>query len=40
MDTMFILVSGHAADFIIIDDAGKLKATYLDGVKRFEAEEK
>lgn len=30
------IASGRAADFIIVDDAGQLKATYLDGHKRFE----
>lgn len=29
------IATGRAADFIVIDDAGNLKATYLDGVKRF-----
>ncbi len=30
------ITSGRAADFIVVDDEGHLKATYLDGVKRFE----
>lgn len=30
------IISGRAADFIVVDDEGHLKATYLDGVKRFE----
>lgn len=32
------IATGHAADFIVIDDKGRLQATYLDGVKRFSAE--
>lgn len=31
------IAAGRAADFIVIDDKGHLQATYLDGVKRFEA---
>lgn len=30
------IVPGRAADFIVIDDKGRLQATYLDGVKRFD----
>ncbi|CRH91756.1 N-acetylglucosamine-6-phosphate deacetylase [Chlamydia trachomatis] len=30
------ILPGRAADFILVDDQGHLKATYLDGVKRFE----
>lgn len=30
-----LIAEGRAADFIVVDDAGHLKATYLDGVKRF-----
>ncbi|HFI0172041.1 TPA: N-acetylglucosamine-6-phosphate deacetylase [Streptococcus suis] len=30
------IAEGRAADFIVVDDAGRLQATYLDGVKRFE----
>ncbi|NVH33533.1 N-acetylglucosamine-6-phosphate deacetylase [Streptococcus suis] len=29
------IAEGRAADFIVVDDAGRLQATYLDGVKRF-----
>lgn len=29
------IAEGRAADFIVVDDQGKLQATYLDGVKRF-----
>lgn len=29
------IAEGRAADFIVVDDAGCLQATYLDGVKRF-----
>ncbi|CYX39678.1 N-acetylglucosamine-6-phosphate deacetylase [Streptococcus suis] len=29
------IAEGGAADFIVVDDAGRLQATYLDGVKRF-----
>lgn len=29
------IAEGRTADFIVIDDDGNLKATYLDGVKRF-----
>ncbi|MCP1639712.1 N-acetylglucosamine-6-phosphate deacetylase [Streptococcus gallinaceus] len=30
------ILPGRAADFILVDDQGHLKVTYLDGVKRFE----
>ncbi|MBY5033540.1 N-acetylglucosamine-6-phosphate deacetylase [Streptococcus gallolyticus] len=30
------IATGCAADFILVDDQGHLKATYLDGIKRFE----
>ncbi|MFX3754344.1 N-acetylglucosamine-6-phosphate deacetylase, partial [Streptococcus suis] len=29
------IAQGRAADFILVDDQGHLKATYLDGQKRF-----
>ena len=29
------IAEGRAADFIVVDDQGELKATYLDGIKRF-----
>lgn len=29
------IAEGLAADFIVVDDKGRLQATYLDGVKRF-----
>ncbi|HEM3201796.1 N-acetylglucosamine-6-phosphate deacetylase [Streptococcus suis] len=29
------IAEGRDADFIVVDDAGRLQATYLDGVKRF-----
>lgn len=30
------IASGYVADFIVINEAGELKATFLDGMKRFE----
>lgn len=30
------IVQGRSADFILVDEKGRLKATYLNGIKRFE----